>query len=215
MQCLSDDIQQAAGPMQTCTGLRSGIEATIHAVKEIWDEEDTEAILLVDAENAFNSVNRRLGVHNIRQICPPFHKYLHNTYQSPADLYINDGYKTDSIISDEGCTQGDVAAMAFYALSIQPLTIKLASTVDPVAACQMWYADDATSVGKLTELKIWWEKLCEDGPSYGYYPNPSKTVLIIKDASLQPTASCIFGNTGVKITVAFSRKVRSGGLNLV
>jgi len=205
LQCLSDDIQQAAGPMQTCTGLRSGIEATIHAVKQIWDEEDTEAVLLIDADNAFNSVNRRLGVHNIRQLCPPFHRYLHNTYQSPADLYVNDGYKTESILSDEGCTQGDVAAMAFYALSIQPLTIKLASTINPKSTRQMWYADDGTAVGKLAELKIWWDKLCEDGPLYGYYPNASKTVLIVKDATAMPTANCIFGKTGIKITSSGER----------
>ena len=57
------DIIDAAGPLQTCVGLDAGIEASIHAMKSIFDEESTEAILLVDAENAFNNLNRKAAQH--------------------------------------------------------------------------------------------------------------------------------------------------------
>ena len=59
-----DDIQLAAGPLQTCAGLKSGIEASIHATRDLWYEDATEAAILVDADNAFNRLNRKLAIHN-------------------------------------------------------------------------------------------------------------------------------------------------------
>jgi len=44
--------------------------------------------------------------------------YLHNSYNIPAPLYLeNEVY----IMSQKGVTQGDNAAMAINAISIQPL----------------------------------------------------------------------------------------------
>ena len=149
---VKQDIQDAVGPLQTCAGLKSGIEASIHATKECWDDPNTEAVLLVDADNAFNRINRELAVHNIRELCPPFHQYIKNTYQIPAKLIINDAVRTDFILSEEGCTQGDVAAMAFYALGVRPLTTRLSTAVDKEKCKQSWYADDSTAVGKLLEV---------------------------------------------------------------
>ena len=51
---IKDDIQEAAGPLQSCAGLKSGIEASIHAFKKACENLKTEAGLLVDADNAFN-----------------------------------------------------------------------------------------------------------------------------------------------------------------
>ena len=86
---VKDDIQEALGPLQTCGGLKSGIEASIHSIKDVWEEQDTEAVLLVDADNAFNRLNRRLAIHDIQEICPNFHRYIKNTYQEAA----KSGYK--------------------------------------------------------------------------------------------------------------------------
>ena len=200
VRAITDEVQEAVGPLQTCTGLKSGIEATVHATKRVWDDPNTEAVLLVDADNAFNRINRRLGVHNIREICPPFHRYLSNTYQSAAKLIVNDGVTTEVLYSDEGCTQGDVAAMAFYALSVKPLTDELREAVDTTKCKQAWYADDANAFGKINEIKLWWDYLSKNGPKYGYFPKPSKTVLIIKNQSLQTLAETVFAETGVQIT---------------
>jgi hypothetical protein len=73
---IKDDIIEAAGPLQTCSGVRSGIEAAVHGMRKVFEQEDTEAILLVDAENAFNNLNRNAALHNIRELCPPFHQFL-------------------------------------------------------------------------------------------------------------------------------------------
>ena len=109
---IREDIINAAGPLQTCAGLKAGIEASIHAMRCIYEEEETEAVLLVDAENAFNNLNRRAALHNIKHLCPNFYRYLHNTYQLPAKLIINgQNGLNDELKSEEGSTQGDVTAI--------------------------------------------------------------------------------------------------------
>ena len=52
-------IREAAGTAQLCAGQESGCEAAVHAMKKIFDDDKTEAIMLVDATNAFNSLNRK------------------------------------------------------------------------------------------------------------------------------------------------------------
>ena len=74
---LKKDIQEAAGPLQTATGLQGGAEAAIHSMKLIFENEDTEAVILVDASNAFNSLNRQAALHNIRIVCPQFFYHTH------------------------------------------------------------------------------------------------------------------------------------------
>ena len=168
------DIQYAAGPLQTCAGLKSGIEASIHAMRQIWEDSDTEAILQVDADNAFNRLNREAALHNVHEICPPLYQYLKNHYQKPADLIINTTEDHYQLKSEEGSTQGDVAAMAFYALGIKPLVDDLATATKPSVCKQSWYADDSSAGGKIGGIKIWWDTLLEQGPKYGYYPKASK-----------------------------------------
>ena len=78
-------------------------------------------------------------------------------------------------MSMEGTTQGDPLAMAMYALVVTPLIRHLRSS-DP-AVSQVWYADDATGVGKCTVLWKWWDTLSQLRPLFGYVPNASKLIL--------------------------------------
>ena len=197
---IREDIIEAAGPLQTCAGLKAGIEASIHAMRNVYEEESTEAILLVDAENAFNNLNRRAALHNIKELCPTFHRYLANTYQLPAKMIINNkNGMSDDILSDEGSTQGDVPAMAMYAIATKPLLDKLRDVVDPDKCKQVWYADDSSGAGQIPEIKKWWDELNVSGPKYGYYPKPSKTILIVKNERLRALAEEIFHDTGINI----------------
>ena len=66
---LNDEIQIAGGPLQVSTGLKGGAEAAIHAMKKTFDDESTDAIILVDAANAFNRLNRRAAPHNMQYLC--------------------------------------------------------------------------------------------------------------------------------------------------
>ena len=57
MMIFKKDITDAAGPLRLSAGQEAGDEAAIHAIQDIFANEDTEAVLLIDAENAFNSIN--------------------------------------------------------------------------------------------------------------------------------------------------------------
>ena len=121
---LKQDIQIGAGNLQTCSGVEGGIEAAIHAMRITFNEESSEAMLLVDATNAFNAVNRKVALKNIKELCPPYYRFLHNCYQSPTKLFLSGS--GNFIYSEEGATQGDPAAMQMYALSTNPLINKVA-----------------------------------------------------------------------------------------
>ena len=77
------DIQDVAGPLQMATGLQSGVEAAIHSMKEIFDDEQTDEVILADASNAFNSLNRNAVLHNVQILCPQFSTIVINTYRLP------------------------------------------------------------------------------------------------------------------------------------
>ena len=74
---IGQDIQDAAGSSQLCAGQESGCEAAVHAMCQIFQEKDTEAVLAI---NAFNCLNRQSTLLNIRTLCPSFANVLINTY---------------------------------------------------------------------------------------------------------------------------------------
>ena len=103
--------------------------------------------------------------------CPEFgtahHPLRSHLNHGDVHLYIDD----ETMLSEEGTTQGDPLAMAMYAIGILPLIQKLSSE----RTKQVWYADDAAAYGDLSHLRSWWDQLAEVGPTYGYHPNALKT----------------------------------------
>ena len=58
MKLLRKDILKARGSLQLCAGQDVGCEAAIHAIYDMLNEDDTEAVLMIDAWNDFNSINK-------------------------------------------------------------------------------------------------------------------------------------------------------------
>ena len=175
LSILSNEIQDAAGPLQVCAGQEGGCEAAVHVMRQFFSEKDVEGVLLVDATNAFNSINRNASLHNIQLICPSFSQILVNTYQAPIRCIISG---EGEITSSEGTTQGDPLAMAMYVLVVNPLIDKL--RFDTPETKQVWYADDATGAGNIQNLRSFWDSLLQHGVTYGYHPNAVKTHLVVK-----------------------------------
>ena len=84
----------------------------------IYKDEHTEAVLLVDAENAFNSISRNVMIHNISLVCPAISTYVSDFYPSAARRLFVIGGK--EILSKEGTTQGDPTSMGTCALGVTP-----------------------------------------------------------------------------------------------
>ena len=90
--------------------------------------------------------------------------------------------------------------MTFYALGVKPLIDKLKECTCKNECKQCWFADDSSAVGKLIKIRAWWQKLHDIGPLYGYYPKPSKSILILKHQYLLPEAERLFAGTGIHIS---------------
>ena len=169
LKVVGNDVQEAAGPLQACAGHEVGCEAAIHAMKEIMSSDETRAALLVDASNAFDTVNRQAALHNIGVICPSMSTVLNNTYQTPVLLFVKGG---GEIESSEGITQGDPLAMAMYALAVTPLICKLRS--EDTTVKQVWFVDDSSGGVKILDLRRWWQCLKSIGTQMGYFSNAGK-----------------------------------------
>lgn len=193
MNIVKQDVMEASGSLQLCAGQKSGCEAGIHAMHTIFEAEETDAVLLIDATNAFNTLNRATALHNIRVLCPAIALFAINTYRHPARLFIIGGKE---IVSAEGTTQGDPIAMAIYALSLQPLIMGLKESS---STKQCWYADDASGAGSVSEIKQWWTTLNTLGPDIGYFPNAKKCWIIVKPDK-EASANEIFKDTAINIT---------------
>ena len=194
MNIAKRDVVEASGSLQLCAGQKSGSEAAIHAMHRIFEADDTDAVLLVDASNAFNALNRAAALHNIRVLCPVIAFYAINTYRLSARLFITGGKE---ITSAEGTTQGDPLAMALYALSIQPLITSLQAMSD---AKQCWFADDASGAGTISEIKQWWDGLNTLGPDIGYFPNAKKCWIIAKPEK-EALVREAFKDTVINVTI--------------
>ena len=181
---LKGDIQLTAGSLQTATGLKSLAEAAIHSMRCMFEDDRTDNVILVDARNAFSSLNRQAALHNIRVICPQTATILVNTYRRPARLII---LGASDIYSLEGTTQGNNLVMAFYALGTTPLANTLQIT--PPEVHQVCLA-----------LIIWWKNVISEGKKFGYLVNEKKSWLILKDHGNLQEAKRLFSNADIKLT---------------
>ena len=89
-------------------------------MNQLFRDDLTEGVLLVDASNAFNSINRQVALHSMHFICPAIATILENTYQSPVRMFVA-GQEKGEISSTEGTYKGDPLGMAMCALAITPL----------------------------------------------------------------------------------------------
>ena len=206
MAVVKGDVQESVGSLQVCAGQAGGCEAAIHAMRSIYESDDSDCVLLIDAANAFNSMNRSAMLKNIERICPAAYIYAYNCYAAHARLFVLGGKEIRSM---EGTTQGDPPSMAFYAIGLLPLIWCLAEPAEPAELAepaepedhskQAAYADDLTGGGKLANVKQWFDSIVVNGPRLGYNAEPTKSWLIVKEEKLAE-AEAIFEGTGVNIT---------------
>ena len=147
----------------------------------------------MDASNAFNSLNRVALLWNMRVLWPRCSRFVFNTYQGWATLVLRNS--TEDLYSMEGVTQGDPLSMFLYAVG----TLSLIQSLKGVGLCaQIWYADDASACGSLSDLRQWFELLLSKGPDFGYVVNPAKCRLVVHD-SYRCDAEKIFSSLNVSV----------------
>ncbi len=88
MKNCKEDLIAAVCPAQLCAGLEAGCEAAFLSMKHCYENTHSQGLLLVDASNAFNNLNRRTTLHNVQNVCPILGPILINTYRSASSLFV-------------------------------------------------------------------------------------------------------------------------------
>ena len=137
-----------------------------------FEKPKTDAILLIGAENAFNSLKREVALKNVEILCPARYHALANSYKHTSNLYVSNTVFT----STEATAQGEPLAMATYGIGIIPL-IELLRKPN---VTQKLYADNESAAGDLKSLRAILDNLDVHGKAFGYNMKPSKCQLIVK-----------------------------------
>ena len=161
---------------QLACGMQSGIEGAVHAMSALYDDHSNDGwgFLLMDATNAFISVNRVAALWNARVLWPSCSCFLFNTYGGYAFLLLKTS--NEMLLSREGVTQGDLLSVVCYSVATLPLVRALK---EDGHWFQSWYADDFVCSGSLDDIHSWLDHLLELGHSYGYFPEPHKSYLVV------------------------------------
>ena len=158
----------------------------------------------MDAPKAFNSLNRIAVLWNIRALWPRCSRFLFNSYRGWAALVV---CESESFLYSKGDTQGDPLSMFMYALSAVSSLLLISSLDHLYQLTQVWYADDASACGNLDSLREWFYILKERGPSFGYFPEPSKSFLVVDDKQLSKGTEAF---SGLGINVVCSQRLLGG-----
>ena len=150
-------------------------------------------VLMVDASSAFNSLNRTAMLLQARVLWPRCARFLFNTYHGWSMLVVRGS--SEFLYSKEGVTQGDPLSMFMYAIGTLPLIHSLRK---PSCWTRVWYADDASAGGCLSDIRDWFSLLCSRGPAYGHFPEPSKSLVVV-DEHFRSEAESLFQGLGVRI----------------
>ena len=72
MRTFRKDVTEVGGAEQLCVGQDGGCEAAVHAMVDMFndDNDDSKGGLQIDASNAFNCINRKVLLQNIKITCP-------------------------------------------------------------------------------------------------------------------------------------------------
>ena len=83
------EVQKSVGALQLCAGQPAGVKSAIHAMRGFLVDDDSDGILLINDDNAFNRVNRAVALRKIHRICPAMKhiliNFLSQTYMHPDE----------------------------------------------------------------------------------------------------------------------------------
>jgi hypothetical protein len=110
------------------------------------------------------------------------------------------GGTATTLFSKEGVTQGGPLSMFGYGIGILPLIRPLKEEFPEVK--QPWYAYYVGAGGSFTNLRRFFAWLQEIGLSYGYFPEPSKNILVVHEHN-RATAKSAFAEFGFNIRTGY------------
>jgi hypothetical protein len=127
-----------------------------------------------DGDNGFGRLSRLSGLFqtktHFRGILPIL-RMIYGTSSKAWYMGLQDGI--EGIDSSEGCQQGDVLSMWFYAMAIHPFLQKIRNVLGNEGFTK-WYADDGNTIAPFNKMTEIIRIVKEEGPKVGYYIKFSK-----------------------------------------
>ena len=169
-------------PLQLGVGVKGGLEAIIHTVKQALLEEDDEdkMLLQIDLINAFNVVDRQAAFKEVEEHFPEILKWVLTCYGQQARLMFGDIV----ILSQAGFHQGDPLASLLFSLTLQPI-VKIISERIPDLLVHVWYLDDGSIVGSAVQLRQVVDIVQELGPPRGLHLSCPKSTVWCPSAAME------------------------------
>ena len=117
-------------------------------MENIFKDDETEAVSLVDASNALTLLNHLVALHKVQVLCPQFSPILINTYREISRMVF---LEKNEIMSRGDTTQDDNLEMSFCAIGITPLLRSLKIKCPDIK--QISLDDDVACIVKVKILR--------------------------------------------------------------
>ena len=153
MSAFFKNAANASVEVQMCGG-SSGSEAAIHAMRWMFQIDNTYAVILVHASNTFNNLKRNALLHKFWHICPEIKTYVKNHYWTSARLFAIWGLELKSC---ELSTQCDPLEIAIYAIGITQMMKIMLFVIENDQTRMVECPDDITAAGELRAIRKWWK----------------------------------------------------------
>ena len=186
---------RVTGPESTSTcqddhifaGLKAVIDGEVHGVQDIWDTKSTTrdwGLIPVVSKNSFNKINL-IGILSI--VCHLWTsgaRFIFSCYRHWSLLVLrNWNGKSSFLHSREGLMQVEPLSMVAYGILVLLLIKNMEAGFPDVT--QSWCAGDVSALGTFTRVKSYFNSLNQHGPGRGYYPEPSKSVMITNPENIE------------------------------
>ena len=144
----------------------------------------TTGFLLEEPKNNFNDINHIGMFWTVCHLWLYGAPFVSNCYRHWSSLVLQNGKGADRFLYiREGVTEIYLLAMVEYGIRVLLLIKQLGAEFTDFI--QSWYADNSIALSMFEKIKLYFNYLKLFRPGCGYYPEPSKTILIAHQNNLE------------------------------
>jgi hypothetical protein len=165
-------LKERIGIAQLGTGTSAGSEVAIHVIRSEMSTWDANAgdrmVVAMDATKAFNNVNRKVVLGELKRIFPGAFALLLSFYGDSTPVIWEDAV----FESGSGVFQGDPMASPLFCLGLAGLMTNCAKQFPNVNL--LGFLDDLFASGKSKDTFAVMKMIQDQGPEVGFFINPNK-----------------------------------------